>query len=71
MSRRWEFPVVYVSPLDWWAPWLTLDQWRASRLSTGELPTYHTPARQAAENAWAEQAGLRAEPLPHEPQVGE
>jgi len=64
-------PVVYVSPLDWFPPWQTVDQWRAARLSTGEQPTYHTPAREAAEDEWGRRAGLVKVELPHERQERE
>lgn len=51
--------------------WQTTDEWRAAQVSTGEVPTYFTPAREQAIREWGAKAGLRNEPLPHEPQVGE
>jgi len=65
MTRK-RAPVVYVSPLDWFPPWQTVDAWRASRTATGERPVHFTPAREAAEDAWGRRAGLVRRELEHE-----
>lgn len=66
-SKRWPFPVVYASPLDWWPPWQTCDQWRAAQVSTGEQPLYWTEAREIAASEFGRRAGLRNVPMAHEP----
>lgn len=45
---------------------MSVDAYRASRMATGEVATYHTPEREKRDREFGERAGLHHGTLSHE-----
>lgn len=68
--RRQPAPEAYEVPVDsasWWPLGMSVDEYRGLH-TLRSVAAYWTPERERRDREWGDRAGLRTEPLPHEPQ---